>query len=133
RQFARHLSETRSPASVVIGFQHTCNAARMMMPESDLGGLKKIIARLVKAVPPKAERRPAITSMQLLELGHALMDEIVPKIGEKMTIMDAIQYRDGLMIALTAFLPLRLKNLAALDIAKHIEFRKDVSTILIPS
>jgi hypothetical protein len=33
---------------------------------------------------------------------------------------DAVRYRDGFMIALLAFIPIRPKNLAALEIGRHL-------------
>src|ERR1700730_3895507 len=74
---------------------------------------------------------PAITSLQLLRLGQELMDEARPKLGPKLALADALRYRDGLMIALTAFAPLRRKNLAALDVVRHFHFANDGCTVVI--
>jgi hypothetical protein len=63
---------------------------------------------------PLGRPRPVITSVQLLDLGQELMDESLPTASTSFRMADAILYRDGLMIALLAFIPLRRKNLAAL-------------------
>jgi len=132
KRFARHLGETCSPASVAACVEAAYNAARVMMPGADLSWLKKMKTRLYAAVPPQTEKRPAITSLQLLKVGKDLMDEVRPRLGTKLRLADAVQYRDGLMIALTAFFPLRRKNLAALDMLRHLQLGDEGRTIVIP-
>jgi hypothetical protein len=131
KRFAKHLAETCAAASVATGVEATYNAARVMLPELDLGWLKVLKTRLHTAVPPREEIRPVITSMQLLKLGQQLMDEVRPKLRKKLRLAEAVQYRDGLMIALTGFAPLRRKNLAALDLMRHLHFSDEVCTIVI--
>jgi hypothetical protein len=55
------------------------------------------------------------------------------KLGTKFRLVDAIQYRDGLMIALTAFVPLRRKNLVALDVIQHLQLDAAYRTVVISS
>jgi len=45
---------------------------------------------------------------------------------------DAVRYRDGLMIALWAFIPLRRKNFAALEIGRHLLREGDSWFVIIP-
>jgi integrase/recombinase XerD len=122
---------TCSPRSVATGVEAAYNAARVMMPDVDLGWLKEMKTRLHRAAPPSRKTRPAITSLQLLKLGLELMEDARPKRGRKIRMAEAIQYRDGLMIALTAFIPLRRKNLAALDVLQHLQVTKVSQTIVI--
>jgi integrase/recombinase XerD len=131
KRFAKHLAETCSPGSVATGVEAAYNAARLMMPDIALGWLKEMKTRLHSAIPPKSETRPAITSPQLLKLGQELMEEVRPKLGTKLRLADAIQYRDGLMIAVTAFLPLRRKNLVALDMIQHLQLHEGTQTVVI--
>jgi integrase len=58
------------------------------------------------------------------------MDEARPNLGPKLALADALRYRDGLMIALTAFAPLRPKNLQR-DMVDHFHFAKDRCTVVI--
>jgi hypothetical protein len=102
-----------------------------MMPDADLRWLKDIKTRLYRVAPHKAQTRPAITSLQLLRIGQELMDEVRPNLGPKLALADAIQYRDGLMIALTAFDPLRRKNLATVDLVRHLHFAEESCSIVI--
>jgi hypothetical protein len=48
------------------------------------------------------------------------MDRSMPTPSTSIRMAEAIRYRDGLMIALLAFIPLRRKNLAALEIGRHL-------------
>src|SRR5262249_2415692 len=86
KRFAKHLAETCSPGSVATGVEAAYNAARVMLPEVDFGWLKEMKTRLHRAVPPKGETRPAITSLQLLKLGQELMDEVQPKLRTKLRL-----------------------------------------------
>jgi integrase len=89
-------------------------------------------AQLYRAAPSSARIKPVITSLQLLELGEQLMEESKPKPGALISTKAAIQYRDGLMIALLAFAPLRRKNIAALEIGRHLIRESDEWFIIIP-
>ena len=102
------------------------------MPNTDWTWLKSIKARLYATAPVRGATGPVITSVQLLELGQQLMDEIQPRLSSAIRKVDAVQYRDGLMIALLAFIPIRRKNLAALEIGHQLIQEGDDWFIIIP-
>jgi hypothetical protein len=108
-------------------------AARIMLPKLNLNWLKTIKARLFVTAPAQGARGPVITSVQLLELGQQLMDEITPSAKGRMRLADAVQYRDGLMIALLAFIPLRRKNVGALEIDRHLIREEDEWFVVVPA
>jgi integrase/recombinase XerD len=85
------------------------------------------------AAPAHGPNGPVITSVQLLELGQQLMDESQPRTSAKMRLADAIQYRDGLMIALLAFIPLRRRNFIALEIDRQLVREGDRWFVIIPA
>jgi integrase len=120
RSFSDHLAKTNIPRSVAIQMDALYKAARIMMPTLDLSWLKLMKARLHSAAPLKRASGPLVTSVQILEVGQRLMDDHDPETGDRLTLAKAIRYRDGLLISLLAFLPLRRKNLAALDIDRHL-------------
>jgi hypothetical protein len=60
------------------------------------------------------------------------MDESKPAPGTSISMHDAVRYRDGLMIALLAFIPMRRKNLAALEIGRHVVQEGDRWFVIIP-
>jgi integrase/recombinase XerD len=120
RRFCAHLAATNTPYSVAIQTDALYGAARIMMPKLDWTWLKTVKARLYATAPARASKGPVITSVQLLDLGEQLMDESQPTGGSSMRMADAVQYRDGLIIALLAFIPFRRKNLSALEIGLHL-------------
>jgi integrase len=120
RRFAGHLAETNTPHSVAIQMDAFYGAARAMMPERDWSWLRRVKARLYSAAGRKSPAGPVITSMQLLDLGEQLIAESEIIAGRPATMADAIRYRDGLMIAFLAFIPLRHKNFAATEIGRDL-------------
>jgi integrase len=131
KKFATHLAETCSPRVVASAVEAAYHAARVMLPNADLCWLKEIKTRLYRAAPHKAQTRPVITSLHPLHLGQDLMDEARRNLGPRLTLADALQYRDGLMFALTAFDPLRRKNVTMLDMVRHLHFAEHACTIVI--
>ena len=120
RRFAAHLAETNLPQSVAAQIDALYKAARVITPEGDWTWLKDIKARLYAVPPTVRAAKPVITSLQLLDLGMQLMDEVRPAPSASIRLRDAVQFRDGLMIALLAFMPMRRKNVAALAIDRHL-------------
>jgi hypothetical protein len=119
RGYVTDLATTRSPSSVARMVDALYHAARMMMLEHDRTWLRTIARRLRAAAPEQAGTRPVITSVQLLALGQRLMDESQP-MGTPISGRDAWRYRDGLIFAFLAFVPIRAKNLTALEIGRHL-------------
>ena len=132
RALVSHLAETNAPRSVVSHVDALYLGARVMMPEHDWSWLKAIKARLRAAAPTQSQARPVITSVQLLDIGQQLMDENKPEPGAPISMHGAIHYRDGLMLALLAFIPIRRKNLAALEIGRHIVLQGNRWSVIIP-
>ena len=132
RLFVSHLAETNVPRSVANQVHALYLAARLMMPERDWTWLKAVKARLYAAAPAHAPTGPVITSVQLLDLGQQLMDETKPAPDAPISKHDAVIYRDGLMIAFLAFIPIRRKNLAALEIDRHLVRGSDSWFVIIP-
>jgi integrase/recombinase XerD len=91
-----------------------------MMPDKDWGGLRAAKTRLYSAAGPKGPSGPVITSVQLVDLGQQLMAESNLAPGALVRMADAIRYRDGLMIALLGFIPVRHKNFAAIEIGRNL-------------
>ena len=132
RKFVTHLAETNTPRSVANAMNMVYLAARMMMPERDWSWLKDVKTRLYSAAPAHAPAGPIITSVGLLDLGQQMMDESQAVLGTRMRMKDAIQFRDGLMIATIAFIPIRRKNLASLEIGRHLIKENDGWHVVIP-
>jgi integrase/recombinase XerD len=109
------------------------HAARVMMPERDWAWLKSTKTRLHATVPRYSAKGPAITSTMLVDLGLALMEESHFVEGQKLSMPDAIRYRDGLIIATLGFIPLRCRNLASLEIGRTFVQEGDGWAVIIPT
>jgi len=133
RAFASHLAKTNIPRSVAIQIDALYKSARIMLPDHDLAWLKSIKARLHSAAPVQQAGGPAITSLQILQVGLSLMDQGPPVDRNRLLLSRAISYRDGLMIALLAFAPLRRKNLTSLEINRHLIGDGNERYIVIPA
>ncbi|QIG91836.1 tyrosine-type recombinase/integrase [Bradyrhizobium sp. 6(2017)] len=133
RSFSDHLAKTNIPRSVAIQVDALYKAARVMMPELDLSWFRSMKARLHSAAPLKRASGPVVTSLQILQVGQRLMEDHDPKTEYSLTLAQAIRYRDGLLISLLAFLPLRRKNLAALEIDRHLIKEGNSRFVYIPA
>ena len=132
RRFVEHLRETNTPHSVAIQIDSLYGAARTMMPDEDWIWLLTIKTRLYSAAPYGNPARPVITSVQLVDLGVELMEECAITASAPVTMADAVKYRDGLMIALWGYVPLRHKNYAALEIGSNVIEEGDHWFVVIP-
>jgi hypothetical protein len=131
--FVEHLRKTNGPRSVAIQLEATYHAARVMIPEEDWAWLKSIKTRLHAAAPPYSAKGPAITSMMLVDLGLTLMDEAQPFEPPSLSMADAVTYRDGLIIAMLGFIPLRCRNLTSLEIGRTFVKEGDGWAVVIPT
>jgi hypothetical protein len=104
-----------------------------MLPNHDLAWLKSMKARLHLAAPLQHAGGPAITSLQILQVGLSLMDQDPPVDRNRLLLSRAISYRDGLMIALLAFAPLRRNNFTSLEINRHLIGDGNERYIVIPA
>lgn len=96
-------------------------ALRLICPGKDWGWLLNITKRIASQMPPKSERHHLVTSERLYALGMSLMDQALANGSVDTSILEtAKRYRDGLMIALLAAIPLRRRTFAALQIGKQL-------------
>jgi integrase/recombinase XerD len=87
----------------------------------DWGWLKAIKNRLWARATPHRDKTSAIRpSSDLFELGLDLMDRAAGLRCRYNPYAAEVQYRDGLIIALLAARPVRLKNLAAITVGRHL-------------
>jgi integrase/recombinase XerD len=120
RRFVQHLAQTNTPHSVAIQMDSLYGAARTMMPKTNWTWLRDMKTRLYSAAPRGKSVGPVITSVQLADLGIALMGESNIAADKPIKMVDAVRYRDGLIIALWAYAPLRHKNFAAIEIGRDL-------------
>ena len=131
-------------AKFVIWRRQTCGAAALaldldrlrlaitnMCPGADLSWLLMIAKRLANQKTLKPAKSRLVTSEQLYALGIELMDEAEQ--SDPIRKLDAFRYRDGLIIALLALIPLRRRSVAALRIGQHLLKSGDLWVIDIPA
>jgi integrase len=129
-----YLSELRSRVSSVTAYGSIYKLRRMaeiLAPDKDLGWLKAIEADLDFAKTPRSKYPRLVSTTALVEAGLTLWREVelspahltptcVSGHTDPILIQRAAQARDGLMIALLALCPIRMKNFAALELGRSL-------------
>jgi integrase len=92
-------------------------ACQLVAPGHDVTWLVEIENDLAFVMTPRSKVDRLVLSHILLEAGLALMVEAKGAPDLSM-LARARQYRNGLMVALLALIPIRLKNFAALEIGR---------------
>ncbi len=106
--------------AIAIDLHHLRLALGYICPSTDWSWLLTITKRLTAQAPRKLERHHQVTSEQLYALGIELMERAVTNSKDDITKLSAFDYRDGLIIALLALIPLRRRTLAALRVGTHL-------------
>jgi len=108
---------------------------RYMCPSDDWSWLLAITKRILAQAQRKPQKHHLVTSETLYAVGRELMDRAITrsKTTENTSIQQALEYRDGLMIALLALVPLRRRTLTALRIGKHLVRSGNLWSLDIPA
>ena len=97
-------------------------ALRLVCPDVDWSWLLDLSKRFKAAAQHKARKYHLVTSERLYMLGIDLMDGAIAK-SENTTLLSkevAFQFRDGLLIALLAEIPMRSRTVVTLRIDEHL-------------
>jgi integrase/recombinase XerD len=117
------LEATCAPYTRVSRIQDLHVTLRILAPQSDWRWLAELHATLrVRARPVRDKRRRLRPAAELVELGRQLM-RAAEATADWSPRKRAVQFRDGLMIALLAHRPLRIKNFTAIRLG-HQLFRQ---------
>ena len=118
--YVADLARIDSDFTVVCGVQELYDAIRVMAPDRVWGWLRRIYNGLRARSVPSRDKRPRMQPAgELVKLGKALMHR-AEAANAKPSLTRAVWYRDGLMIAFLASRPLRLSNLAAITLGRHL-------------
>lgn len=124
QRVAAYVSDLRSQCvsiTIVAYIQGLAMAMDAMVPSAAWGWLWDIHNRLKRvAVPSRDKRTRLVPSSDLFALGLDLMNRPDAAVAAKGPQYVAARYRDGLMIALLAARPFRLKNFTSMTIGQHI-------------
>jgi integrase len=120
REYVIDLRVDNAPYTVIARVQELRHAIRVMAPEQDWAWLRSIENRVRHgAVSVRNKRARVVPAEALAASGIELMtgtDD--PESGT--ALQRARRFRDGLLIALLAARPLRRRNLAAIEIGRHL-------------
>jgi integrase len=117
RCYLSHLSEGAGSMERHMYFAKLRDAVRVMFPGCVPKHLSRLVARLERECRPRSKAARIVTSTRLAALGTKLIDTAVGAEGE---ITDKVDYRDGLMIALLAQRPLRLRTFSLIRVGTHL-------------
>jgi site-specific recombinase XerC len=122
RAFVEHLRQSCRDTSVASTLHKLRLFLGLIRPERDWSWLKIIARRIDAQATPRRDRSQGVTSAVLFALGVQLMAEAEnsARVAGRITKEDALTYRDGLIIALLAAVPLRKRTFAALTINQHL-------------
>lgn len=122
-------------AMVAVDLDGLRGALRLICPTVDWSWLLNIAKRIKAAAPRRAPKYHLVTSERLYALGTKLMDRAITetRIAERISTAHAFDYRDGLIIALLALVPLRKRTLVALRIGNHLVKNGDLWALDIPA
>jgi integrase/recombinase XerD len=110
-------------------------ALKLICPGADWCWLLTLTKRFKAAAPHKPRKYHLVTSDHLYALGLELMDRAVAEAeaAKRISKACAFEYRDGLIIALLALIPLRSRTLVALRIGKQLVKTGDCWALDIPA
>jgi site-specific recombinase XerD len=114
--YVDELKSRVSSVTVYGSIQKLRRFVQLIAPRSDLGWLIEIERQLYSERRPRPKWDRVVTTDVLVEAGRTLMAEA--EIAKRPKLTRARMFRNGLMIALLAYCPIRLKNFAALEIGR---------------
>jgi integrase len=109
-----------APYSVLGRVRELYDALRVMAPETSWKWLAQLHGSLKAQAHPTRDKLSRVKPPEeLTKLGERLMDE-AEAAAERSVRRRAVRYRDGLLIALLAYRPIRRKNLAMMRLGRHL-------------
>lgn len=118
---AAFIAELRTRVSSVTIHGSVCKlrrATEIIDPNRDLAWLREIENDLAFVMQPRSKMNRLVLAEALVEAGFTLMVEAEAHVGTP--LRRATMYRNGLMVALLACCPIRLKNFAALALGQSL-------------
>jgi integrase/recombinase XerD len=134
-EYVRWQPASCGEVTLSIYLHHLWLALRYVCQDQNWSWLLAISNRIAAQAKRKPEKHHLVTSEALYALGTDLMDRVVIRTdrANEISVTDAMYYRNGLIIALLASVPLRRRTLAALRIGRHLVRSDNLWTIDIPA
>ena len=130
RDYIAVLRQRTAPVTVVTQVALLSSAIAAMAPEADRSLLKLAINRL-KPIARRVRNKDGqlVSPVILLQLGLTLMANWQARRAHDPRL-NAMDYRDGLMIAFLALCPVRLENLVQMLIGQHLSFEGELVRVV---
>jgi integrase/recombinase XerD len=127
RSFIKHLEELgNSTRTQLCRLQELGEMAKVFSPEADWSFINKIASRVRAKNVPARDKSNLRLSDDLLELGLELMTQARNINGRKAAVL----FRDGLIIAFLALVPVRRRNLADFKMGRNLIDRSQTLLII---
>lgn len=121
KSYIEDMEDNAAPLTRFVYILDLLRFAQVVSPDRNWDWLKRIKNRLWARSRSSRDKTSKIrNSSDLFELGLDLMNEASGIKCRYNPLQAEVQYRDGLLIALLAARPIRLKNLTAITIGKHL-------------
>lgn len=117
--FVEELKKRVSPVTVYGSIQKLRRIIQFITPKKDLGWLMEIERETFSAMRPKSKWDRIVLAEVIVEAGLTLIAE-AETVNKLTKLTRARMVRNGLMIALLAPYPIRIKNYAALEIGRNL-------------
>jgi len=119
--FVEELQKRVAPASVGMMLGGLRGALGVLAPEMDWSWLVRAYVTLKNEARPSRDRRKHLVAPdQLYQLGLQLMKMCHVDVLDNRDDYACIKYRDGLLIALAICHPVRIHNLAQIELDRHL-------------
>ena len=121
-EYVQYRRSACSEPAIATELHHLRLALRLVYPGVDWTWLLAATKRIAAQAKSRPQKHHLITSERLYALGFALMDEAMETANAVGVVSKtcAFDYRDGLMIALLAAIPMRRRTFAALRIGTQL-------------
>ena len=122
RAFVQHLRQSCRDTSIASLLHRLRLVLGFLCPQCDCSWLKVVAKRIDSGATPRGDGARGVTSAELYAVGNSLMAKIenANLSSRRPTKEEALAYRDGLIIALLAAVPLRRRTLTALTTTQHL-------------
>jgi integrase len=110
------LKSRVSSVTIYGSIQKLRRFVQLIAPGTDLGWLIEIERQLHSERRPRPKWDRVVTTDVLVDAGRTLMAEA--EIAKRPKLSRTRMFRNGLMVALLAYCPIRLKNFAALELGR---------------
>lgn len=117
KEYVAHLQALNNgTATILARLQELCEVAKVMGPGGDWRFINAIASRIRARHVPVRGKQNLKLSNELFDLGMGLMEQSGSMSGWRRAVL----YRNGLLIALLALVPMRRRNIAGLRLDRDL-------------